>query len=214
MWRADTFNCAQKLLQKLLQKGVAKSDQIAVLSMASDYLSGGGSLKNSSAQEESLCKRSNLYLSLTKSLGSETFYPMKADQLLYTPGVTVFREDQTDDYEWYKSKDYFAVNVISAAAIRHPKLTMDEEHYAKVSDRTLMETKVRAVLRIAYQKGNKVLVLGAWGAGAFGHSPQASSAVFKTVLFEEEFINVFDMIIDSKSTNNCATFKATFPINQ
>jgi uncharacterized protein (TIGR02452 family) len=208
VWREDTFNCAHKLIKR----GV-DMEQIAVLSMASDYVAGGGFLKGSNAQEETLCRRSNLHFSLTSRHTS--FYPMKKDTLLYTPNVTVFREDKSQDYEFLKVKDHYRVNVISAAAIRHPKLKDDDIRYAQLEDQQLMEEKVRSVLRIAFHRNNKVVVLGAWGAGAFGHSPEASSKVFQDVLAETEFINVFEMIIfaiiDSKSSNNCAIFKAAFP---
>lgn len=207
VWREDTFNCAHKLIEK----GVVKPDQIAVLSMASDYKPGGGFLTGANAQEETLCKRSNLHLSLT----SGSFYPMQNDTLLYTPNITVFREDKSQAYAFLKVKDHYKLNVISSAAIRQPKMKNADTEYARYEDQELMEAKVRSVLRIAFLKKNKVIVLGAWGAGAFGHSPEASSKVFKIVLSEPEFINIFDMIvfavIDSKHSNNCAVFKATFP---
>lgn len=205
VWREDTFRCARRIIEKEL----VTSGEIVVLSMCSEYQAGGGFLKGFLAQEESLCRRSNLHQSLTAG----SFYPMKPDTLLYTHGVTVFREDDSDDF--YKPKDLFSLNVISAAAIRHPVMKNNDTEYAKCEDKILMETKVRAVLRIAHNKSNKVIVLGAWGAGAFGHSPEAISVIFKNVLAEDEFINVFDMIvfavIDSRSTNNYSVFKAAFP---
>lgn len=208
VWRQDTLNCAHKLIER----GVGM-EQIAVLSMASDYQAGGGFLKGAAAQEESLCRRSNLYLSLTSRHTS--FYPMQKDTLLYTPNVTVFRDDKSEGYQFLKVKNQYRVNVISAAAIRHPKMKDNDTRYAQLEDQKLMEDKVRSVLRVAFHKNNKVVVLGAWGAGAFGHSPEASSKVFKDVLGEAEFTNIFDMIIfaviDSKSSNNCAVFKAAFP---
>jgi uncharacterized protein (TIGR02452 family) len=205
VWREDTFNCAHKLIER----GVGM-EEIAVLSMASDYKAGGGFTKGANAQEETLCKRSNLYF----SLGAGSFYPLKKDQLLYTTAVTVFRDDRNEGYQFRKVKDHYKVNVISAAAIRRPKMKDNDTRYAQLEDEKLMEDKVRSVLRVAFHKKNKVIVLGAWGAGAFGHSPEASSKVFQDVLREAEFTNVFDKIIfaviDSHSSNNCNVFKQAF----
>jgi len=217
VWREDTFNCAQQLLMRGI---AASSKEIAVLSMASDYEPGGGFLKGARAQEEELARRSDLYIALTEKTSSPTnsFYPLEKDCLLYSENVTVFRMDAANRYEILREQDRFRVNIISAAALRQPPVHLDDDYqrcgYQNEIDREFMTEKVRVILRLAHLKGIRVLVLSAFGCGAFRNPAAAVALIFKVVLNEAEFKGVFAWIvfaiIDGPLTQNCAMFEKTF----
>src|SRR5579885_3259113 len=65
------------------------SESPLVLNMASDYKPGGGVEKGSTAQEESLFRRTNYAYTLTRN-----FYPLKANEIVYSPDVTVFKDEK------------------------------------------------------------------------------------------------------------------------
>ena len=54
--------------------------------------------------------------------------------------------------------------------------------------------KVLATLRVFKNHETKVLILGAFGCGAFGNDPQMVAKIFKQVLDRSEFKGVFEEI--------------------
>ncbi len=157
----------------------------AVLNFASAVNPGGGVRKGSNAQEESICRISTLYSSLNDDNMWRNFYlPHRAsadrrnnDDLIYTPGVIVFRSDDgymnlLDESEWYE------VNVITAAApdLREPR-PGDSDYgrpYIKLSENELLslhKKRMRRILSVAAGEGNEAVILGAFGCGAFRNPP-------------------------------------------
>jgi len=70
-----------------------------------------------------------------------------------------------------------------------PEIEEDEDggrRYANDQDREAAEQKMRAVMRIASNKGLKHLVLGAWGCGAYGNPVSEIAAAWRRVLLGDE----------------------------
>lgn len=152
------------------------------LNMASSTTRGGGVKHGSRAQEECLCRRSDLYLSL------ETVqYPLPSFGGIYSPGVTVFK-----DFDYNYLDEPFLTNVISVSAVKHPALTED----GKIEKRYLgmVKGKIRTILRIAILNGHSKLVLGAFGCGAYKCPAYHMAEVFYKVLHEPEFVSSFEEI--------------------
>ncbi|KAF4627643.1 hypothetical protein G7Y89_g10509 [Cudoniella acicularis] len=136
--------------------------KVAILNMCSPLRPGGGFLNGALAQEESLCTRSTLYASLTLAPNSSTFYRLPSLATIYSPDILIFR---SPSLEVLPKKDWYFVDVITAAAVRKPDLKESPNGklvYEEV-DREEMVKKVRMLFWVAEKKGVTHLVLGAWG---------------------------------------------------
>lgn len=187
----DCLNAARSLLKY--------TGRVAVLNMASHTTPGGGVKSGSGAQEENLCRRSNLYLYLTADPAA---YPMKAGS--FSEQVCVFKEGEPD----YQLCTPYYVDVVSAAAWSHPevvngRLTPDKEEFTR--------NVMRNIFRMCALAGDEYLVLSALGCGAFRNPPAHIAQLFKETLEEDEFKGrfrkiVFAIIDDHNSKDNYKTF--------
>lgn len=206
----DTFQAAKEILD-------LGEDRVCVLNMASDKRPGGGVLSGSKAQEEELCRRSNLLYGLYKFFRVNIFkeqanhkYPLPTFGGIYTKGITVFRHP----ISYNLMDDPFKVNVISVAGVRKP--TLDSAGLMKENDANIMRGKIRMILRIAVKEHQYNLILGALGCGAFGCPSNQVASLFKSVIEEEEFRGRFKYIrfaiIEDKNSKkgNYKPFKNIF----
>lgn len=171
----DTF-------EKAGQKGWR--EEAICLNMASEFVPGGGVLRGAKAQEEDLCRRSTLLPSL---YAFENLYPISTYGAIYSPMVEVFKDK---DYDLMSQPFY--TNVISAAAIRNPKLNPDGR--MSKDDKNEAANKIRSILRLAGKMGKTKLILGAWGCGAFNNPPKDIATLFKKIINSEEFTGWFSDI--------------------
>lgn len=153
-----------------------------VLNFANPVEPGGGVTRGASAQEEDLCRRSTLYLSLN-SVAAEPYYCENAaahpglftHNALLSPHVQVFR---TSDGTYLEQP--FEVAVLTVAAPFVPATVA-------VSSKDLRATikmRIMGMLQIAASCGYRRLVLGAWGCGVFGNDPEQVSTCFREALHE------------------------------
>lgn len=199
-----------------------KGKKVCVLNFASATNPGGGVVWGSTAQEECLCRISTLYEHLTQKTLWDRFYgphrkmrdPLYNDDCIYTPDVVVFKTDEVNPFllppqRWWK------VNVITCAA---PNLRPDRDtgKVVKVSDKALLELHIkraRRILDIAAAKGNEVVILGAFGCGAFLNPPEVVATAMKQVV--EEYRNYFETIefavyCSPRDDTNFRVFKKVF----
>ena len=205
----------------------------ALLNMASLYHPGGGVLQGSSAQEEDLCRRSTLAISLYQFSLPGGRYGDLADMVgvkrraerypmdntyggIYSPGITFFRATKDEGYALLDNP--FRAAVISVASLnynpKHGHNSLDENGNIPEADKPVLKEKIRTILRIGILKGHDSLVLGALGCGAFCTPPAQMARLFHQVLDEEEFVDRFRKIvfaiIDSPSSNNFKPFLKEF----
>ncbi|KAF3355377.1 hypothetical protein VDGD_07852 [Verticillium dahliae] len=213
---ADTFNAALELAEAHPDGG-----RVAVLNLASDYRAGGGWLKGARAQEEALCYRSSLYLSLHKR-----YYPFDHALMgIYSPDVVIIREDMASGHDLLIPDDGLGtlpvVSVLSIAALRNPttrKVRLQtiagaEERieFADPRDRDVTKGKMRLCLRMAAAKSHGLLVLGALGCGAFHNPPGEVARCWREVLGENEFAggwwtDVVFAVLDTRNEGNYEVF--------
>ena len=176
----------------------------AMLNLADLYTPGGLVEYGSGAQEENLCRRSNLILSLYQfSLARIRQYPdlglvKHADQYpmderfggIYSGIVTFFRGPESEG----SALEDIAYNipVISVAALSGPRIGADGLMFPQETEITL--DKMRTILRIGMANLHDSLVLSAMGCGAFANPPAHIAKLFHQVIEEEEFKNVFRLI--------------------
>ncbi len=173
----------------------------AVLNMASRQNPGGGVLKGSRAQEESIFRRTDIFKSVYqfvpygRNFGvivSENQYPLDPNfGGIYSPDVILFRHPESKGCSLLEIPEY--INVISVAAMRNPELTSS----GKISSHLIrgVKNKMRTIFRIALRHHHDALVLGAWGCGAYHNPPKHIASLFHEVLNEKEFKNKFRKIV-------------------
>ena len=180
--------------------------KIAVMNFANAFHAGGGVEKGSSAQEESLCRTSTLYPLLYRRTLRDTFYkhhydlntPKASDSLIYTEGVIIIKTDE-DLPKRMPKEDWVTVDVITIAA---PDLRDKSNPHAPLvaggtymNDAELFGYHVKRAIHMltcAAAKGADILVLGAFGCGAFQNNPEVVARAYKTAL--QEFPKVFQRI--------------------
>jgi len=182
-----------------------KGKKVAVLNFASATTPGGGVLKGSSAQEECLCRVSTLYNCINDSKMWDVFYnphrksgdSIHNDDIIYTPGVKVIK---TDDYDDLTENKVFTVDVISCAApnLRDKPANKYNAEYRpapKISDEDLKKVHMKRaekIMSVAASKNVDVLIVGAFGCGAFRNPPKVVAEAYKEVL--PKYRECFDTI--------------------
>lgn len=182
--------------------------KVCVLNFASATNPGGGVLRGSSAQEESLCRCSTLYWCLDIDEFWQKFYtphrkatnPLYNDDCIYTPDVVVVKTDDSEpkrmpENEWYQ------VDVLTCAA---PNLRIKPSNNmnpgsgfvaCQISDEELYKLhikRIEKIFKIAIANGAEVLILGAFGCGAFKNPPEVVAKAFYDV--QKKYEQYFETI--------------------
>lgn len=196
----DTLVMAQELVQQGFNP--------LVLNMANAFSSGGGVKNGEMAQEEELFRRSD-YHRFTPT----QFYPLEELDVLYTPKVTVIKNE---NYKTLDTNKKFSVAMIACAAVRDPKITNynTEDQYCEFineRDRKLMKYKIESIFQTAYRHGHNSIVLGALGCGCFNNPVYEIAKIFKEIILKYKFcFKNISFAILSKRDNNFNIFKDVF----
>ena len=182
--------------------------KVCVLNFASATNPGGGVVNGSSAQEECICRCTTLYSCLNTNQMWNVFYsphrkaanPLYNNDCIYTPDVCVFKSD-TNFPEPLASNDWWNVNIITCAAPNlreRPSNAMNPhagDRAAKIMPtelEKLLGDRIKRIFEIAASNRNEVLILGAFGCGAFKNPPQIVAKVFNAVM--QDYLCYFDTI--------------------
>lgn len=206
-----------------------KGRKVCILNFASATNPGGGVVHGSSAQEESLCRCSTLYFCLDTPELMRDFYlphrkagnPLYNDDIIYSPDVYVIKTD-TSFPDRMKENDWYQVNVITCAApnlrerpsnAMNPNAGNKAAKITKQELRALLETRIRRILKMAAAEGNEVLILGAFGCGAFRNPPDVVADVFRQITgeFTKQFETIeYAVFHTDRETENYKAFKRAF----
>lgn len=185
-----------------------KGKKVCVLNFASATNPGGGVTKGSNAQEECICRCTGLYLCLNIDEYLDKFFgehrkannPIYNDDIIYSPGVDVIKTD-TVEPKLMDENDWFKVNILSCAAPNlrdEPSNEMNPnagDKAVKLSDEEyikIFESRVRKIFEVASAFNNDVLILGAFGCGAFQNPPHLVAKIFNKVM--QDYLKKFEVI--------------------
>jgi len=191
-----------------------KCKKVAVLNFANNH-SIGGSPYTAGAQEESLCRTSTLYRCLKNE--EQSFYNKHRElghnprfrvwgngDLIYSPDVVVFKTDESAPKMMPEDK-WFKVDVVTMAApeFRNYETVYDFDYGPSVLAR------MEKVFEVAKKQGVEVLILGAWGCGAFHNPPEIVAKNFKYLcgLYHFDTVEFAVYCRDDDPNNNYNVFK-------
>ena len=157
--------------------------EVLVLNFANPVNPGGGVRHGANAQEEDLCRKSSLLLSL-EDKAAEKYYQynkslktyMGSDAIIISPNVEIIKDSQGKLLD-----ESVVVSVMTCAA---PMITSGLEGMSQTDYEGMLYNRIMGMLKVASNYGYKYLVLGAWGCGAFGNDAQIVAKLFYKALKE------------------------------
>ncbi len=201
--------------------------RIAAHNFASATNPGGGVRKGSRAQEEALCRCTTLLPVLETEENKKRFYDFHrqrhdaryTDACLYTPEIVGFKTDDElpsllPEAKWTKV-DILTCAAPNLRAVPNNVMNPGKDKAIKMNpDDLLMLHKRRAqhLLSIAAVNGADILILGAFGCGAFQNPPEIVAEGYKDVLpvFEGVFREiVFAIYCTPQDMRNYTAFANT-----
>lgn len=205
--KAKVIVSAKRSLQAA-QPYAKAGKMVCVHNFSSATNPGGGVVNGSSAQEECICRCTTLYPCLNISEMWNGFYgphrdacdPLNNSDCIYTPDVVVFKSD-TDFPEPLDKGDRWNTDILTCAApnLREkPSNSMNPHPHSKPASVTpqqlkkLITVRIRRIFEVAAANSCDVLILGAFGCGAFRNPPQIVAQVFAEVM--QDFIYHFETI--------------------
>ena len=197
--------------RRIAQSGGTK---LLCLNFASAKNPGGGFLGGAEAQEENLAKSSGLYPCIAQmtalyEANSRLKSCIYLDDMIYSPNVPVFRDDQ-----YALTDDYFCTSIITAPAVNRGALEKNES--ARVGEvESVMVRRIALLLDVALHNGETRLVLGAWGCGVFGNDAKDMARYFAKHLLENPvyagaFKHISFAVLDRKNIGTYDAFREVF----
>ncbi len=208
-----TFQAAEKY----------KDEKVCVLNFASARHAGGGVKTGASAQEECLCRCSTLYFAISEKNTLKNFHQKHNsmimngqmnlnynDDCIFSPEIIVFKSDD-GAYKYLPEDKQYKVDVITCAA---PNLNRLYTSITESELRDIHKSRARRILDIAKSENEEVLVLGAFGCGAFRNPPEIVAQVWAEVLqdylYDFKTVEFAVMSKPSRPSNNFIAFDRTF----
>lgn len=183
----DSFTAARKMVGWERYKHDAAHDhpeadpnRVLVLNFANPFQPGGRVRQGARFQEEDLCRKSTLLLSL-ESKDAAPYYaahrasgsPLASDAILLSPNVEIFRGA---DNELLRESLVVSVLTCAAPMVNAGVRPAEDELEQLLYDRIMGMLHTAAAYRYHY------LVLGAWGCGGFGNdAAQIARLFFQTL---------------------------------
>ena len=182
--------------------------KVCVLNFASATNPGGGVVNGSSAQEECICRCTTLYPCHNTDQMWNVFYKphrkaansLYNNDCIYTPNVCVFKSD-TNFPESLLKEEWWSVNILTCAApnLRERPSNMMNPHAGNVAAKItpsefekLLTARIHRIFEVAVANKNEVLILGAFGCGAFRNPPEIVARVFNKVM--QDYLRYFNTI--------------------
>jgi uncharacterized protein (TIGR02452 family) len=174
---------------------------VCALNFANGQTCGGGYKHGASAQEEDLCRQFPTLYTTLYNASKHGLYPFgpctakspsqpeKYSDVLFTGGLTLGRGGQEDGYPLLAEREQVDVSMVAAAA---PNIRFASE----ISDPSLLYETIETIFKapFVWQADTNVLILGAWGCGAFGGDPRQIAELFVRALISDCFGQLYKEI--------------------
>lgn len=210
---AEITMAHEATVKAIIDYVAAGRTQVGVLNFASAKNPGGGFLNGAMAQEESLAASSGLYQT---QLCHEGYYSanrsnrsmMYTDHAIYSPDVVFFRDER-----FALMKQPITASVLTLPAVNYGQVLLKGEDGGQAE--RVMKDRMRLCLAIFAAKGDKHLILGAYGCGVFRNDPVKVANWWRELLEEEKFAYGFASIrfsvLDNSKERKCIrAFEAAF----
>lgn len=214
----STLSAAQRLWQAQSTPHASGSG-LGVLSCASPKKPGGACLSGGDDQEECLVRQTTLYDSLQKSTAGAQFYAAHKKEsdgsglhdhaMLYSPHVVVFKDERG------RRVSPYTINVVSSVPVNagtvRAKFNIDEEEFDQ-GIRSVMKERMARILRLFEERGDRVIVLGAFGVGQFRNSPDMVGEIWADLLHarEAKFRGIFEKVVFTVPGKHLSSFENSF----
>ena len=208
---SKSWNSKIKVSRKRTYEAVKSYEwkRVAVLDFA-NYYSVWWAPFSAWAQEESMCRCSTLYPCINTKENQINYYQKHYvewnkwiidnygwDDIIYVPDVVVFKTDVSIP-EILDRSDWFKTDVIVAAAPEFWRWYP----YSQSKFKNVMRNRVKRILDVAYSEKVEVLILWAFGCGAFKNPPEIVAQIFKEELKNYDFETVEFAIHGRRSKPN------------
>jgi len=205
-------------IQTVLDYKVDPEQLVTVLNFASATHPGGGWLRGSRAQDESLAMASTLFFPLSKvaskmySLNEKDpkngFYQ---DLIVYSPHVAVLKDD---DNELLNTPVYMSVISVPAVNVgvvhEYTEKKRLDLYQIDSQIKKVMMSRCTAILKVAAKYNTDTLILGAFGCGVFRNNPNDVAWTFSQLL-NKQFLGVFKKVIFAiPNDKNLGVFQQIF----
>ena len=212
--RETTLGAASRVYFNSNQYNIINQDNIGALNFASAKNPGGGFLKGSNAQEESIARCGGLYPCLTKFTNEYYEFHKKlkesydySDNIIYSPQVLMFRNDITNEL-FTKQEQLYTCNIVTCPAvnathfIKHRINKLNKNRTNAFDElENIMDTRIGKILDVFASNGNEGIVLGAYGCGVFGNDPKMISKIFFNYL-NGKYKDIFKCVVFAIYSNN------------
>lgn len=186
-------------------KEYLKFGKVAALNFANPEYPGGGVRNGAMAQEECLCRSSNLYVCLSDNKVFDDYYLFHrdlhnrfySDRIIYSKGITVFKDD-SDIPQMMPESEWFNLDVITCAA---PYIA-ERKYTNKTALKELFKGRIKNIFETAIENDVEVLILGAFGCGAFKNPPEVAAKAFYEVIDENKYSGLFKKIVFAIKSND------------
>ena len=165
-----------------------------ILNMASARHVGGGVWRGARAQEEELCRRSNLYAALWNSRNE---YPLHRKVLAHKD--IVFFKTGAPNYSRVQRSHETTLTVFTSPAV---KASWPCNHLEE------MRRRIDLLVTEAEKTGVVAMVFGAWGCGSFGLQSEMVAKLFKRRLMHSSIpVAHFSILDDTNGVGNYSAFR-------
>lgn len=190
--------------------------RVAIHNFASATTPGGGVRTGSRAQEESICRCTNLYPAISREKLMRDFYmknreaynPYFLNMGIYSPDILILRNDDSFTFLSVPSK----VNVLTLPAPNLSYRLWNGRTPDKFEYREVMYKRIDLLFKEAIIKKADVLITGAFGCGAFHNPPDVVASIYNQMLvkYSGHFKTVeFAIFCNEVETQNYDAFQRT-----